>query len=775
MKRIFIYMSMALGLLLGCTPSEIFSPMQTLEVEREELFAPGIGASYSIAVSCNSAWRAELTADGWVSCDVEYFVGSRSLNLVFRENEGEARNCYLVLSLENGSVTRRVNLRQGAKMEDGQITIAQLREKESGGGEYMFSGPALVKGFVTTNLENNNFYVNSFAMQDGFVSGASGITVECPGMQPDFLRGDEVEIDLEGASLKRNDGGVLTLCPAKSPVRTQTERIDIKPMPIMMTSLMSGEYESMFVSVYNLQPTEDFVGATLNDSIRVEDPKQATALVKMFKNSLFREATCQGGRGSVTGIAGKAADGEKDAVIMPTEVSDLAFEGERFNILTGGVTSFPYMLSLFSNNGQDESEEPEYIDYEVIPYNSGTKFIDAYYYDKDRSTDAFLHVHAAGRTESEVRSNLFWGNSKGYDCVPAKSFVTKASAAGEYPGESYYLLTMPLKSHFIDAGGTFSVAFYIWNTDWAVRDWKLEYSLDMHNWYGYDEASGTGEGVVELMPAGNFALYNVKFTARTTIDESDILYIRLSPFGKRASKGGSSIATGWGSDVRLSVGMLVCPHVERPSDTEVPANAVWYHTFDSLTEGSDYMMGNRLGILDNLNGPLIGSWNAAQRKEMSGTNVAMRPGYAQVGYVEYATDGLTAMSYKGTLQTPALDVKGQFNLSFKAMTFQSSRVGRKNMNANIPEKGPDAQRIDIEIVGGGKVVELDGKSIDPVSELTILGLPSSEFKTYNLKIAVPEEASEGESEEVAKQSVIFKSAENIKFARWFIDDIIITQ
>ena len=97
------------------------------------------------------------------------------------------------------------------------------------------------------------------------------------------------------------------------------------------------------------------------------------------------------------------------------------------------------------------------------------------------------------------------------------------------------------------------------------------------------------------------------------------------------------------------------------------------------------------------------------------------------------------------------------------------------MNANIPEKGPDAQRIDIEIVGGGKVVELDGKSIDPVSELTILGLPSSEFKTYNLKIAVPEEASEGESEEVAKQSVIFKSAENIKFARWFIDDIIITQ
>ena len=93
------------------------------------------------------------------------------------------------------------------------------------------------------------------------------------------------------------------------------------------------------------------------------------------------------------------------------------------------------------------------------------------------------------------------------------------------------------------------------------------------------------------------------------------------------------------------------------------------------------------------------------------------------------------------------------------------------MNASIPEKGPDAQRIDIEIVGGGKVVEFDGRSIDPVSELTILGLPSSKFKTYNLKIAVPE----GVSEEVPKQSVIFKSAENIKFTRWFIDDIIVTK
>lgn len=317
----------------------------------------------------------------------------------------------------------------------------------------------------------------------------------------------------------------------------------------------------------------------------------------------------------------------------------------------------------------------------------------------------------------------------------------------------------------MSAGETFSVAFYIYNTDWAIRDWKLEYSLDMNNWYGYDETSGMGEGVIEFMPGGNFTLYNVKFTANTSIDASDILYLRLTPFGKRASIRPTSIATGWGSDVRLSVGMLVCPHVARPS--EAPQNAIWHHTFDNLNEGSDYLMGDKLGLFDNLNGPLISAWNAQQRNGISGINVAMRPGYAQVGYVEYGTDGLTAKSYKGTLQTPALEnVTGNvISLSFKAMAFKSSRAGRKNMHNQLSEKSSDATEIEVEILDGGYIVDLDGEVIPEVPMVTVSGLPVSEFRTFNLKIAGA----------TPQTKIMFKSAENGDFARWFIDDIIVTE
>lgn len=755
-------MLMALSLSLVSCESEIFAPIQTLEVDRTELVAPGIGASYSISVSSNTSWQAELTAEEWISCDVENFVGSATVNIVFGANEGEARSCELVLSSEDGSITRRVTLRQGAVMEDGQITIAELRSHEAE-GEYVFSGSSRIKGFVTTDLEASNFYPNSFAIQDGFADGAAGITVSLAEQQPDFLRGEEVEVDLDGAVLKRNEDGMLVLAPAKTPARTQATRIGIEPMVAKMHDLAAGEYESMLVSVYNLQPSEESIGATLNDGVFMENSRGARAFVKIFKTSLLSEVTCPDGSGSVTGIAGAAATEDGHSVIIPMSVSDLVFEGGRFKILTGGVSSFPYVLSLYSDNGTNESNEPKYIDYEVIPYDPSTKFIDAFYYDKDRTTDASLYVHASGRTEEEVRSSLYWGNNMGFDCIPAKSFVTRMSAAGEYPGESYYLLTMPMKNDFVPAGGTFSVAFYIYNTNWAIRDWKLEYSLDMNNWYGYDETSGTGEGVLEFMPGGNYTLYNVRFTAQTAIEATDILYIRLSPFGKRACINPGSIATGWGSDVRLSVGMLVCPHVPRPS--EAPQNTIWHHTFDSLTEGADYLMGDRLGLFDNLNGPLMGAWNAEQRNGMSGSNVAMRPGYAQVGYAEYATDGIKATSYKGSLQTPALGVTGDVTLTFKAMAFQSSRSRRINMNENVPEKGPDATEIEIEILDGGHVAELDGEATGEVTELIVSELPVSEFKTYTLRI----------KDVTENTRIVFRSAEEKEFARWFIDDIIVTE
>ena len=87
------------------------------------------------------------------------------------------------------------------------------------------------------------------------------------------------------------------------------------------------------------------------------------------------------------------------------------------------------------------------------------------------------------------------------------------------------------------------------------------------------------------------------------------------------------------------------------------------------------------------------------------------------------------------------------------------------MHNNVPEKGPDATEIEIEITGGGYVAEIDGQMTEEVSKLTVSGLSVSEFKTYELKI-------KGATKQTA---VVFRSAESEGFARWFIDDIVVTE
>ena len=113
MKRIIIYVLTAISLSLVSCEVERFAPIQTLQTECSSLVAPGIGASYTLPVSSNTSWKASLTEEGWVSCDIEEFVGSASVNVVFAANDGGSRSCELVLSDGICTSSRLTSLRIG--------------------------------------------------------------------------------------------------------------------------------------------------------------------------------------------------------------------------------------------------------------------------------------------------------------------------------------------------------------------------------------------------------------------------------------------------------------------------------------------------------------------------------------------------------------------------------------------------------------------------------------------------------------------------------------
>lgn len=67
------------AMLCGCR-EETFAPVQTLEIGRNSLTAPAIGADYVIPVVSNTAWTAVLSTEEWIRCSVKEFVGTTDLD-----------------------------------------------------------------------------------------------------------------------------------------------------------------------------------------------------------------------------------------------------------------------------------------------------------------------------------------------------------------------------------------------------------------------------------------------------------------------------------------------------------------------------------------------------------------------------------------------------------------------------------------------------------------------------------------------------------------------
>ena len=87
--------------------------------------------------------------------------------------------------------------------------------------------------------------------------------------------------------------------------------------------------------------------------------------------------------------------------------------------------------------------------------------------------------------------------------------------------------------------------------------------------------------------------------------------------------------------------------------TSKPVGAVYFEPFDGLTEGLDYLYGDKLAAMLNYCGSDISEWSAELKNGLSGTHVRQRPGYAQIGYVEsQAVKRTEDKNEAGALLTP---------------------------------------------------------------------------------------------------------------------------
>ena len=233
-------------------------------------------------------------------------------------------------------------------------------------GDVTISEDWTIRGTVISNLElNNGSSLKNIIIQDE----TAGIMVRLTSNNTDFLSGDVVEIKIQDQSLEQFNGLLqLNNVPVENVTETAQGTLP-EAKVISAAQLLTGDYESQYVAVENVQVVEADLGKTWvtggnNTSITIESATGETFVVYSARYSdILAEATVPEGSGTLKGIAQRF---NSNIQIMLASTEDYAgLTGERFgseqpesNIIAGtqgdGIYTSTVDLTLPSVNENDD-------------------------------------------------------------------------------------------------------------------------------------------------------------------------------------------------------------------------------------------------------------------------------------------------------------------------------------------------------------------------------------------------------------------------------------
>lgn len=233
-------------------------------------------------------------------------------------------------------------------------------------GNVTISEDWTIRGTVISNLElNNGSSLKNIIIQDE----TAGIMVRLTSNNTDFLSGDVVEIKIQGKSLEQYNGLLqLNNVPVENVTETAQGTLP-EAKVISAAQLLTGDYESQYVAVENVQVVEADLGKTwvtggTNTSITIESATGETFVVYSARYSdILAEATVPEGSGTLKGIAQRF---NSNIQIMLASTDDYTgLTGERFgseqpepNIIAGtqgdGIYTSTVDLTLPSVNENDD-------------------------------------------------------------------------------------------------------------------------------------------------------------------------------------------------------------------------------------------------------------------------------------------------------------------------------------------------------------------------------------------------------------------------------------
>ena len=198
-------------------------------------------------------------------------------------------------------------------------------------GNVTISEDWTIRGTVISNLElNNGSSLKNIIIQDE----TAGIMVRLTSNNTDFLSGDVVEVKIQGQTLEQYNGLLqINNLPNENVIEIAQGTLP-EAKVISAAQLLTGDYESQYVAVENVQVVEADLGKTWvtggnNTSITIESATGETFVVYSARYSdILAEATVPEGSGTLKGIAQRF---NSNIQIMLASTDDYAgLTGERF-------------------------------------------------------------------------------------------------------------------------------------------------------------------------------------------------------------------------------------------------------------------------------------------------------------------------------------------------------------------------------------------------------------------------------------------------------------
>lgn len=257
------------------------------------------GGTATLAITANTDWTLEVPADAtWLAAAPLKGNGNTMVTFTFLPNPALPRET--TVKVINGTTVQNVKIQQSGVVKT-YITLTELRAK----GETTITQDLYVKGSLISDQVGGN----ATSLKNIYVSdGTAGICVRLVADAATMAVGTELEFKLTGAQLAKFNGLLQLNNFTNANMSVTGKTTVIPPKTITAAQFKTGNYESMYVAIPNVQVinadlSKTMVVGSAHTSIRMESSTGETFEMFNASYSEYKSLSVPQGSGILKGIA----------------------------------------------------------------------------------------------------------------------------------------------------------------------------------------------------------------------------------------------------------------------------------------------------------------------------------------------------------------------------------------------------------------------------------------------------------------------------------------